>query len=315
MNEAGSSHSTAKVPEATEMPSSVLSDLAERVAALEHRPRKPDFESWTAVVTLSALAIYGAARFGDSAFYARLGTDADTVGLNYGVTLARVATTVVVAGAGVVALFFFGRYHVKLQDEKSHQGPWTKLFSGLALVMAWILSVLLLILITPSTLVPIARLRILVGIVCALALYLAGKKYEKIRLKKGSVSLHSIPSVIAFAIAVVLFFGFAALTGYQSAGHIMQGEQLPCPCVSIFGHNITLPWSSGTNGFLGIKAEEARITWIGPGRSPVPGFAIFLGSSNDSVVLFDVNTQHTLIISNTDVIVTPFSNLTGWNER
>jgi uncharacterized membrane-anchored protein len=313
MNEAVSSQSTAKVPGATETPSKMLSDLASRVAALEHRPEKTDFQSWTAVVTLSALAIYGAARFGDTAFYARLGTDADTVGLNYGVTLARVATSVVVAGAGVVALFSFGRYFAKSADERGNQGLWAKLFSSLGLVVAFMLSFVLLVLIIPTTLVPMVKLRIVLAFVLAGALYLAGYGYEKAHRKIGSFD--PIRSMIAFAIAIVLLFGFAALTGYQSAGHIMRGQPLPCPCVSFFGRNVTLPWSSGTNGFLGIKAEQARITWIGPGRSPVPGFAIFLGGSNDSVVLFDVNTQHTLIVSNTDVIVTPFSNLTGWNER
>jgi uncharacterized membrane-anchored protein len=313
MNEAMSSQRTEEVPGATGTPSKILSDLTSRVAALEHRPEKTDFQSWTAVVTLSALAIYGAARFGDRAFYARLGTDPDTVGLNYGVTLARVATSVVVAGAGVVALFSCGRHFAKPADEKGNQGPWAKLFFGLCLVMAFILSFLLLVLVIPTTLVPIVQLRgclalALVGVLC-----LAGYGYEKARRKAGSFD--PLRSIVGFAIAIVLLFGFAALTGYQSAGHIMRGQPLPCPCISFFGRNVTLPWSSGTNGFLGIIAEQAKITWIGPGRSPVPGFAIFLGGSNDSVVLFDVTTQHTLIVSNTDVIVTPFSNLTGWNER
>jgi hypothetical protein len=313
MNEAVSSQSAAKVPAATETPSKTLSDLASRVAALEHRPGKTDFQSWTAVVTLSALAIYGAARFGDTAFYARLGTDPDTVGLNYGVTLARVATTVVVAGAGMLALFSFGRYLAKPKDEKGSQGPWAKLVFNLSLVMAIILSFLLLLLIIPTPLVPIVQVRILLAFALVGALYLAGYRYEGAHRKRGSFD--PTRSIIAFAIAIVLLFGFAAITGYQSAGHIMRGQPLPCPCISFFGHNITLPWSSGTNGFLGIKAEMAKITWIGPGRSSVPGFAILLGGSNGSVVLFDVNTQRTLIVPNADVIISPFSNLTGWNER
>jgi hypothetical protein len=315
MNEKASSpnSSTAKEARATETPSKELSDLASRVAALEHRPERADFQSWTAVVTLSALAIYGAARFGDTAFYARLGTDADTVGLNYGVTLARVATTVVVAGAGVVALFFFGRHLAKPQDEKPYQGPWARLFFSLAVAMAWILSYLLLVLIIPPILVPIAKVRIFVALVCAAALCLAGYRYEIARRKTGAFD--PVRSTIVFAITIVLLFGLAAIIGYQSAGHIMRGQQLPCPCISFFGRNITLPWSSGTNGFLGIKAEAANITWIGPGKSPVPSSAILLGGSNDSVVLFDTDTQSTLIVPNTDVIVSPFSNLTGWNER
>jgi hypothetical protein len=312
MNEVVSGQGTAEVPGTTETSSKMLSDVALRVTALERRRERTDFQSWTAVVTLSALAIYGAARFGDTAFYARLGTDADTVGLNYGVTLARVATSVVVAGAGVVALFSFGRHFAKPADEKAKQGSWVaKIFFSLGLVMAFALASLLLILVVPPTLVPIVKLRVFLAIALACALYLAGYRYEKAE----HASFDAIRSTIAFAMAIVLLFGFAALTGYQSAGHIMRGQSLPCPCISIFGHNLTLPWSSGTNGFLGIKAEVARITWIGPGRSPVPGLAIFLGGSNDSVVLFDIDTQRTLIVSNVDVIVTPFSNLTGWDER
>jgi hypothetical protein len=315
MNEVASSpnSSTAKETTATEAPSKELSDLATRVAALEHRPEKADFQSWTAVATLSALAIYGAARFGDTAFYARLGTDADTVGLNYGVTLARVATTVVVAGAGAVALFFFGRYLAKPQDEKTHQGLWAKLFFFLAVTLACILSYLLLVLIIPPILVPVEKVRVFVALAGTVALCLAGYRYEKARSKKNAFD--PIRSVIAFAIAIVLLFGLAAIVGYQSAGHIMRGQQLPCPCISALGRNITLPWSSGTNGFLGIKAEAANITWIGPGASPVPEFAIFLGGSNDSVVLFDIGTQNTIIVPNTDVIVSPVSDLTGWDER
>jgi hypothetical protein len=313
MNDIANSQSTAKVPEEMDASSKVLSDLASRVAALEHRPEKTDFQSWTAVVTLSALAIYGAARFGDTAFYARLGTDADTVGLNYGVTLARVATTVVVAAAGVLALFLFGRHLAKPENEKSDVGSWAKAFFGLGLVMAFALSFLLFVLIIPPLLVPITQVRTVLAAVFTGMLYLAGYKYEERRRKIGS--LDPIRSIIALALAIILLFGFAAITGYQSAGHIMRGQLLPCPCISIFRYNITLPWSSGTNGFLGIKAEEATITWIGPGKSPVPQYAILLGSSNDSVVLFDLQTQRTLIVANTDVIVSPITNLTGWNER
>lgn len=293
--------------------------LAARAAALEHRREKTDFQSWTAVVTLSALAIYGAARFGDRAFYARLGTDPDTVGMNYAVTLARVATSVVVAGAGVFALFSFGRYRAKPAAEKDNQSRWAKLFFSLCLVVASTLSFLLLVLVIPPTLVPIGRVRVGLALVLAYALYRAGHGYEKARQnekeRQSVVPFDPIRSMIVFAIAIVLLFGFAALTGYQSAAHIMRGQPLPCPCISVLGRNIALPWSSGTNGFLGIIAEKARITWIGPHRSPVPESAIYLGGSNDSVVLFDVATQHILIVSNTDVIVTPFGNLTGWNER
>jgi hypothetical protein len=309
----------AEVPEAgapaaaAETSPDVPSDLAERVAALEQHPGRTDFQSWTAVVTLLALAIYGAARFGDTAFYARLGTDADTVGLNYGVTLARVATTVAVASAGVLALFLFGRLRAKPQNERNNQGPLSKLFSAVGFVIASALSILLLILIIPPVLVPIGRLRLLTGLACAAALYLAGYRYEKARRQVNSFS--RIRFTIAGAIAVVLMFGLAAVTGYHSAGEIMQGRLLPCPCVRLFGHNITLPWSSGTNGFLGIKAEEATVTWLGRGKRTVPRSAILLGGSNDSVVLYDTLTQTTLIVPVQDVIVEPFSNLTGWNEK
>src|SRR5262249_41216144 len=159
---------------ATEAPSGPLSDLASRINALEQRHRRTDFEAWTAVLTLFALAIYGAARFGDTAFYARLGTDPDTVGMNYGVTLARVATTVAVAGAALLTLFLFGRLDAKPQNERPNLGPWAKTFFGLAQVVAFALSALLLLLIITPALIPIVEVRWILALVFSVALILAG---------------------------------------------------------------------------------------------------------------------------------------------
>jgi hypothetical protein len=300
-------------PVKTEAARREILDLAARVAVLEQRSGKIDFQTWTGLLTLFALAIYGAARCGDEAFYARLGTDADTVGLTYGVTLARVATTTAVCGASVLALFLCGRLRDRPQNERSEQGNWTGLLLLGAVVFASILSFLLLILIIPPQLIPVTPVRGIVAAGCVLGIYKAGKRYERIRREKGSFS--PISSTIAVAIGLVMLFGLAALTGYHSATYIMRGQTLPCPCVSFFGHNLTLPWSSGTNGFLGIKAELANVRWIGPGKSIVPPFAVLLGESNSSVVLFDMDSQTVRIVPSDDVIVSPQSNLTGWDER
>jgi hypothetical protein len=287
-------------------------DPAPGTAGPAQLPGRADFQRWTALVTLFALAIYGAARFGDTAFYARLGTDPDTVGLNYGITLSRVATTIAVASASVLALFLFGTLSARPKEELGHQGPFTRLFFAAALVIAFALSTLLLMLIIPPELIPMVRIRGVLALICSFGFLEAGHMWKKADLKAHSAQ--QTRSVIAIAIAVVVLFGAAAITGYHSAGYIMQDQLLPCPCVNVFGHNITLPWSSGTNGFLGIKAEKAKIQWIGTGRSAVPESAIFLGSSNSSVVLYDTSTNRVLIVPSSDVIVIPLSNLTGWNE-
>jgi hypothetical protein len=290
-----------------------ISDLTARVAVLERQPRKADFQTWTAFLTLFALAIYGAARFGDAAFYARLGTDADTVGLTYGVTLARVATSVAVTGSSILVLFLSGRLRVRSKNELGSQRPWNKLFSLIALVFGAILSFLLLILIIPPQLIPVAPIRNLVALGCACGIFVAGMRYEKVR--RETKSFTSIHSAITVAMALVLLFGVSAITGYRSASYIMRGQPLPCPCVNILGYNITLPWSSGTNGFLGIKAELASVRWIGPGKSTISPFAILLGESNSSVVLFDMDSQTVKIVPGDEVIVSPTSNLTGFDEH
>src|SRR5262249_47819985 len=87
------------------------------------------------------------------------------------------------------------------------------------------------------------------------------------------------------------------------------------PCVSAFGYNITLPWSSGTNGFLGIKAELANVQWIGSGKSAAPSFAVPLGQSNSSVVLYDIDRRTVLIIPEDQDVVSPRSNLTGSDDH
>lgn len=306
------SNNATEAPEAPETPLMVSLHPDSQTAAPAQLPGRTDFQRWTALVTLFALAIYGAARFGDTAFYARLGTDPDTVGLNYGITLSRVATTIAVASAGVLALFLFGTLSARPKEELGHQGPFSKLFFSAALVISFILSTLLMVLIIPPELIPMVQIRGAVALVCSFGFLKAGHLWKKAELKARSA--RQIRSVIAIAIAVVVLFGAAAVTGYHSAGYIMQGQLLPCPCVNWFGYNITLPWSSGTNGFLGIKAEEAEIKWIGTGRSAVPESAIFLGSSNSSVVLYDTSTERVLIVPSSDVIVIPLSNLTGWNE-
>lgn len=311
MNEATSNNAT-DAPQGTETSLVVSLDCPALATGPAKVHRRADLQTWTGLVTLFALAIYGAARFGDTAFYARLGTDPDTVGLNYAITLSRVATTIAVASASVIALFLFGTLSARPKEDRGHQGPVSKVFYLIALVIAIILSTLLLVLIIPPELISIVKIRGIVALACSFGLVYAGYMWKKADLKGRSVN--QTRTVIAIAMAVVVLFGAAALTGYHSAGYIMKNQLLPCPCISVLGHNITLPWSSGTNGFLGIKAEEAEIQWIGTGRRAVPITAVFLGGSNSSVVLYDTNSGKVLIVPSSDVIVIPLSNLTGWNE-
>jgi hypothetical protein len=296
-------------------PAGELSGLAARVAVLEQqRKGKTDLQTWTAVATLSAVAIYGAARFGETAFYARLGTDADTVGLTYGVTLARVGTTAAVSTFGLILLFLAGRHLGRSRRELRSQGIWGKVsmvLLGLVVLIAgaWLypLSVLI-----PPVGVSAPAVRILIALDGGLVLICAGITYETIRHEKSSID--SIWSFIAVAAIMAVLFGIAAFTGYHSASYIMRGKPLPSPRLSLWHHPIPLPWSSGTSGYLGISAELADVTWIGTGRNRVPTKTVLLGESDGSVVLFGIAKKEVLVVPAEDVIVRPTSSLTSLNE-
>jgi hypothetical protein len=286
--------------------------LAARVAVLEQQSKgKTDFQTWTAVATLSAVAIYGAARFGETDFYARLGTDPDAVGLTYGVTLARVGTTAAVSAFGLILLFLAGRHLGRPDHELQSQGPWTKGLLCLAVLIAggWLYP---LIAIIPPVEHPAPIVRMVIALGFVIALVYAGYRYEKVRRETGSVD--SIWSFIAVVAVTAVLFGIAAFTGYHSAAYIARGKPLPSPHLSVWHYAIPLPWSSGTSGYLGITAELADVTWIGTGASQVPARAVLLGESNSSVVLFSIAQKEVLVVPADDVIVRPASSLTSLNE-
>lgn len=273
---------------------------------------KFDLQKWAAAGSLLALGIYGAARFGDAAFYARLGTNPDAVGLDYSVTLSRVATTIAVSGASLLALVYRSRISARIEEPPGSQRRARLAISAVTLVLTLALSALLFLLFVPPTLVSSVHVRGSIALVCVSLVWLVGYLYEKADWRASSLHQHQF--IVAAALGVVVLFGASALTGYHAAGYVIRGQPLPCPCAKLFGHNLTLPWSSGSSGFLGLQAEVAAVTWIGPGQSPLPAQATLLGTADGSAVLYDSATRRTMIVPAADVLLSPQSNLIGWNE-
>lgn len=297
-----------------------FSDPATRVAQLEQHDLTPkstgwQVQDWIAIATLIALVIYGSARFGDAAFYARLGTDPNAVGLNYGVTLSRVATTIAVTGAGVVASLLYGKFLKERKEsaankgEKSAADKWPKRAAlSVGLLLLGIATAFLIMLILPAALA-LDGVRVFIAILLVPILFWVGYKFRA--PKSGSAKSHIY---LAAALATVVLFAVSGVAGYNSAGYVIRGKVLPCSCFSLFKHNITLPWSTGSSGFLGVEANYARVIWVGPRRGMVPTSAVFLGGFNGDVVLFDFIAHRLLIVPSSDIIVRAEGNLIGWNE-
>ena len=292
-------------------------ELTRRVMSLEQRlnarSAKPgrQVQDWAPTVTLIALVIYGSARFGDAVFYARLGTNPDAVGLNYAVTLSRVATVMAVAGAGMLAIILVGIIYRHTSDRRATSFFLTMLIV-LGIAAVGYLGLLLVMLLIPAS-VPFF-LRELIAVLIVVLLYVIGYNYKaeeqwiakQERFRPGVILVGSLSAVVIVAVS--------GLAGYRSAGYVMRGELLPCPCVSAFNHNMTLPWSTGTSGLLGLTADQASITWVGPGKRKVPTSAILLGGSDGNLVFYDPAAQRTITVPSTDVVVQTEGHFVGWNE-
>jgi hypothetical protein len=258
------------------------------------------------LLTLAALVIYGAVRFADSAFYARLGVTPDDVGLDYARTLGRVAGGIALLAATVAILMWAGSAFSKPGDRFVNTlGFFAGMAAGGALLKA--------------LLPPTSRL-----VVLALAVGLAGagavlgRQHANGRITRWVAKLTGPRQIVLAAVAIVAIFGYAGVTGYRAAGYVVDGRELPCGCSNLFGRNITLPWASASAGFLGVQADRASVKWISPSGHPrqvLPEAPIYLGAADEMIALYDPELHDVvrLPVSAVSVMLKPTTNM--WSER
>jgi hypothetical protein len=261
------------------------------------------------------LAVYGSVRFADTAFYARLGTTPDSVGISYAETLSRVAGPVALLTGVIVTLFMLARINWFLGI----------IFSAPA---AMILGILL----------PLPHLAgtSLIAFAIIMAIIIIGVWWEARttanRAREMTPEQPVEPTVgpplvprsfwVAGGILLLIIFGLSGLIGYRQANYLINGDPalgknpLPCGCSKFFGYNVELPWTSGSEGFLGIEATPVKVRWIGPGPTPgdLPTEAYFLGESDGVDVVFDPGANQSVSIPVNSVVLTSRNDLTPFKE-
>jgi hypothetical protein len=118
-------------------------------------------------------------------------------------------------------------------------------------------------------------------------------------------------------VGIVLLFGYAGITGYLAAGYVLDGKPLPCSCSKLFGHNIALPWVSGSEGFLGVQADEAEVRWATNSDRPrdaLPRRPIYLGTADELVALYDPDRNAVVRVPVADVVLTVHPRRVSWEE-
>jgi hypothetical protein len=259
-------------------------------------------------LTLVALVMYGAVHFADAAFYARLGVSPDEVGLDYARTLAKVAVGFVLLAATVALLFVAGA-HLAKDDHGRFRGLLRSLG---ALLVLWVGSVLLLTLLPPAP-----RWMVITASVGTIGLGAYLNEARRSRLLRWLGALDLTRALTLGAIGIVAVFGLAGLAGYRAAGHVRDGETPPCGCTKLFGHNLAMPWLSGSRGFMGIQVERAEVAWVNPRNHPaqtLPTDALYLGSADQMVALYDVSHEMTVRIPAQAVTVATEPARITWRE-
>jgi hypothetical protein len=260
-------------------------------------------------LTLAALVVYGAVHFADYAFYARLGVSPEDVGLDYARTLAKVAIGFVLLAATVALLLTAGAQLAAKDDHGRMRGLLGWLGGMLALGMG---SVLLLTLLPP---VPRLLVFAVSGGIIVLGAYL--DEARRVRLLRWAWTLDLSRKLMLGATGLVLIFGLAGVGGYHAAGYVRAGETPPCGCTKLFGHNVALPWLSGSRGFMGVQAERAEVAWVNPANHPahaLPTDALYLGSADEMVALYDVARAMTVRIPAQSVTVATEPAAITWRE-
>jgi hypothetical protein len=236
---------------------------------------------------LVGIAVYGSVRFADTAFYARLGTTPDSVGITYAETLSRVAGPVALLFAIILTLYLSRR----LLRARGTLTRFLVFWIAFAVTVA-----------VSGVLLPVfPRFRwfglnwIPISLAIAVIVF-AGERATK---QRRGIREHLRPGTpwfwVAIGMSLLVVFGLAGLSGYREAGYLINGDPysarspLPCGCSAPFNHDISLPWLSGSEGFYGIEALPVTIQWTGPGSAPknLPTTAFYLGESDGVDVLFE----------------------------
>jgi hypothetical protein len=318
--------------------------VEERSPSEEDPPSVPQPSGWPqinldlkdvlGVLSVVGLVIYGSVRFADTAFYARLGTSPDDVGISYATTLSRVAGPVVLLAALVIALFF------AVQLEKEHS-------TGLRVLCLLVLG--LAAVVTLGELIPATpRFRLvdinIVPVVVTIVVVAVSAKWPPANSRRLRTALRpGTPQFwVVLGMTTVILFGLAGVTGYREAGYLRDSvpvvgiSPLPCGCDAIFNHDVSLPWVSGTQGFYGVEATPVLVEWVGseppprdlPPRSrpcpprveeynvnPVCAGAYELGESDGVVILFDPVTNTSVAVPTSSVILSTSSQLRPFHEN
>lgn len=285
-----------------------LRAVTDRLSKLEGREREPKREfppsGTLEVLTLSALVIYGAVRFADAAFYARLGVSPDDVGLDYARTLGKVAAGVLLLLASVVLLAWSGWFASGSKPVRVRIPAW---------FLAGSTGVTLLGALLPPT--PRWLLMLIAGAIGVLGALLRDL-YNEGRLHRWPRPGRAALALIA-AVAIVVVFGLSGLIGYRAAEYVRDGKPLPCGCSKLFGHNVALPWVSASKGFLGVEADEVDVTWVTKSdrpSEPLPKHPIYLGTADGLVALYDADRDMVVRIPATEIAIGVEAKPLTWSE-
>ncbi|MEV8458736.1 MULTISPECIES: hypothetical protein [Streptomyces] len=201
------------------------------------------------------LLLYGVTRFGNAAFYARLGTTPDEIGIDHAVLLDRVAGVIFlfVTVVGLAAILFY----VAL---RSATPWWASIVAG---VVGLCLSV--------------AAIGGFFGVnlkwwgvafilaVCGVVTLVTGqleRKPDSHRQWLGVWRAKLTASAIAALALLLAMFTAAGVAGYRAAGYIERGQPLPCNCLRVWFLDVNFRWFAGTEGFLGIDPKSVKPVWI-----------------------------------------------------
>jgi hypothetical protein len=260
-------------------------------------------------LTLAALVVYGAVHFADYTFYARLGVSPEEVGLDYAGTLAKVAVGFVLLAATVALLFAAG---ARLATENGH-GRFRGRLDWLGAMLALAVGQGLLLTLLP----PVPRVVVFAASGAIMGLGVCLDEARRERALRWLWRLDLSHKLMLGATAIVVVFGLAGVAGYRAAENVRDGGTPPCGCTKLFGHNLAMPWLSGSRGFMGIQAERAEIAWVNPRNhraDPLPTDALYLGSADQMVALYDVARAVTVRIPAQAVTVATEPLRTPWRE-
>jgi hypothetical protein len=270
-----------------------------------------------AFLAFFAVVLFGAVRFADAAFFARLGLAPEDVGLSSAVIIARSTMSVVLLGASLILLGFW-----MFAIERRAKWWWPLLGTPMACVG----------LILFRSLFPLPRFvltdrdlwiyngSILVG--GAILGWRVARHDHVLQRGRGfaneagssspertidsqapdtskpatdATSARTRVIIVELAFAVIILFGLAGILGYSSAAQVMDNQLLRCGCTSIAGREVSFPWMGGAVGFLAVRVQHAEVAWNTntPPKTPpdwlvsLPMDVMYLGQADGMIVVYD----------------------------